>query len=56
MRLFFLMLLWVGGATAVFADSPLVAPFIAARAYTLVEVESNQPLASLNPDQRMEPA
>jgi len=56
MRLFFLMLFWLAGVTAAFADTPLVAPFIAARAYTLVEVESNQPLASLNPDQRMEPA
>ena len=38
------------------ADNTLTAPYIAARAYYLQEVESGQPLAALNPDQRIEPA
>ncbi|NDU91332.1 MAG: D-alanyl-D-alanine carboxypeptidase [Ferrovum sp.] len=38
------------------ADAPLTAPYVAARAYTLLEVESGQLLAALNPDQRIEPA
>lgn len=36
--------------------APLTAPFVAVRAYYLLEVESDQPLATLNPDQRVEPA
>ncbi len=38
------------------ADSILTAPYVAARSYTLLEVESGQLLAALNPDQRVEPA
>ena len=38
------------------ADTPLTAPYVAARAYTLLEVESGQLLAALNPDLRIEPA
>jgi D-alanyl-D-alanine carboxypeptidase (penicillin-binding protein 5/6) len=37
-------------------EGTLTAPYIAARSYYLLEVESGQPLAALNPDQRVEPA
>ena len=37
-------------------EGTLTAPYIAASSYYLLEVESGQPLAALNPDQRVEPA
>ncbi len=43
-------------STLVQAEAPITAPFVAVRAYYLLEVESDQPLATLNPDQRIEPA
>ncbi|NDU85939.1 MAG: D-alanyl-D-alanine carboxypeptidase [Ferrovum sp.] len=52
--LLFLSLLFF--PAVVWADASLTAPFIAARSYYLLEVESDQPLATLNPDQRVEPA
>ncbi len=52
--LFLLFCLLPGIAAS--ADAPLTAPYVAARSYTLIEVESGQPLAALNPDQRVEPA
>lgn len=39
-----------------FAANDLVAPYVAAHSYYLLEVESNQPLAALNSDERVEPA
>ncbi len=41
---------------AALADATLTAPYVAARSYLLLEVESGQLLAALNPDQRTEPA
>ncbi len=38
------------------AASGLVAPYVAAHSYYLLEVESNQPLTALNADERVEPA
>ncbi|MDE1891171.1 MAG: D-alanyl-D-alanine carboxypeptidase [Betaproteobacteria bacterium] len=38
------------------ANTNLVAPYVAAKAYYLEEVESHQLLATLNPDDRVEPA
>ncbi len=38
------------------ATDGLVAPYVAAHSYYLLEVESNQPLAALNSDERVEPA
>ena len=57
-RLFypFFLLFCLIPAIAAPADAPLTAPYVAARAYTLIEVESGQLLAALNPDQRIEPA
>ncbi len=57
-RLFypFFLLLSLFPALASTADAPLTAPYVAARAYTLLEVESGQLLAAFNPDQRVEPA
>ncbi len=52
----FLLLFCLVPAIAVPADVPLTAPYVAARSYTLIEVESDQLLAALNPDQRIEPA
>jgi D-alanyl-D-alanine carboxypeptidase (penicillin-binding protein 5/6) len=52
-RIAFLFLLL--GATTAFAET-LTAPYIAAHSYYLTEVESGQPLAALNPDERIEPA
>jgi D-alanyl-D-alanine carboxypeptidase (penicillin-binding protein 5/6) len=52
----FLLLFCLAPAIAVPADAPLTAPYVAARSYTLIEVESDQLLAALNPDQRIEPA
>ncbi|HQT81020.1 MAG: peptidase [Ferrovum sp. 37-45-19] len=37
-------------------NANLVAPYVAAKAYYLEEVESHQLLATLNPDERVEPA
>jgi len=57
-RLFypFFLLLSLFPGLAASADTLLTAPYVAARAYTLLEVESGQLLAALNPDQRIEPA
>ncbi len=51
--------LFMGGVAwgaLVTAQPLLTAPFVGVRAYYLLEVESDQPLATLNPDQRVEPA
>jgi D-alanyl-D-alanine carboxypeptidase (penicillin-binding protein 5/6) len=52
---FFLLFCLIPGIAAP-ADSTLTAPYVAARSYTLLEVESGQLLAALNPDLRVEPA
>lgn len=51
-----MLVLLLGGGLAAAESTPLTAPFVAVRAYYLLEVESDQPLATLNPDQRVEPA
>ncbi|MDE2132419.1 MAG: D-alanyl-D-alanine carboxypeptidase, partial [Betaproteobacteria bacterium] len=56
MRRTLLILLALFSALSSRGDGTLTAPYIAAHAYYLVEVESGQPLAALNPDQRVEPA
>lgn len=56
MRRTLLVLLALFSALPSRGDGTLTAPYIAAHAYYLVEVESGQPLAALNPDQRVEPA
>ncbi|MDE1982238.1 MAG: D-alanyl-D-alanine carboxypeptidase [Betaproteobacteria bacterium] len=56
MRRTLLILLALFSALSSRGDGTLTAPYIAAHAYYLLEVESGQPLAALNPDQRVEPA
>lgn len=56
MRRLLLTLISLIAALPALGDGVLTAPYISARSYYLMEEESGQPLAALNPDQRVEPA